>query len=103
MFYSFQAEAALAQADFAQWVDDYRDAAAALPYGIPLVSSAPDLKDRLWQRLELPQHTSDLIHLLDWSIADLKRQAAALTWTPLAGSSTAEMAIWRIDERHRDG
>jgi putative transcriptional regulator len=97
-----QAEAALANADFAQRVDDYRNAAAALPYGISLVSPAPDLKDRLWQRLKLPLHASDLIHFLNWSIADLKQQAAALSWTPLAGSSTAEMAIWRIDEPHRE-
>ncbi|MEM9905144.1 MAG: cupin domain-containing protein [Cyanobacteria bacterium P01_D01_bin.44] len=93
---------------FAQQVSNYESTLAAIPYSIPSVPIAADLKSRLFQRiagesahLEVGPHSAKLIELLKYSVEELKRQAATLAWAPMAGAN-AELAIWQIDDLHRE-
>ncbi|MEO1348080.1 MAG: cupin domain-containing protein [Cyanobacteria bacterium J06635_15] len=98
----------MSAATFAQQVSDYEATLAAIPYSVPLMPLASDLKSRLFQRianesdsLELGPHSAKLLELLKCSIEDLKRQSVALTWSPMVGAN-AEMAVLQTDDLHRE-
>lgn len=96
---------ALAQDEtFAQRVSEFQTAAAAIPYSVPAVPMAGDLKNRLFQRIAQAPEASDspLLDLLTRSIDDLKKQAADLVWQPMMGSNAVEIALWQTDEARRE-
>ncbi|MEO0455207.1 MAG: cupin domain-containing protein [Cyanobacteria bacterium P01_A01_bin.114] len=96
-------------AGFAQQVSEYEATLASIPYSLPSIPMAADLKSRLFQRIAdgsaVPtpdSHSSELMELLERSIEALKQQSANLTWAAMPGGSNAEIAIWQTDLRRRE-
>jgi anti-sigma factor ChrR (cupin superfamily) len=94
------------QAEFSE----FEAALHSMAYAAPLQPLAPDLKQRLLQRIgstrpatapgvanSIEIRSAELAPLLDWSLADLAAAAQALEWQPLPGMETGETAVWRID------
>ncbi|MBT9316472.1 cupin domain-containing protein [Leptothoe spongobia] len=97
-------QALLDSGELAQTVNEFEETAATLAYGAPSMPMAADLKDRLFQRIsaEPVGPSSDLVQLLNLSIAELKQQAAELDWSSMPGNSGAEFATWQVDDDERE-
>lgn len=90
--------------EFMEEVAAYQAAAALLPYDLPPLPMAPDLKDRLFQRVDRDssQLPSELFQLLNQSVTALTQQAKGLTWKPLPVMAGASQAILKIDQVRRE-
>lgn len=100
-----QAEAAMRVSKaFAQRVHHYQSAAAPLAYGAGPAAPSPDLKTRLFQRVQSPNTDigDSLLALLDLSIERLKREAESLSWSPIVDGCLAETALWKTDANRRE-
>lgn len=102
-----QVDAAMAASEaMVQQVRDYECTVTQLPYNVTAPPMAADLKDRLFQRIAGeavdPHQGSPLLKLLDQSITALKRQSLELSWSAIAQSYAAEIAIWETDEARRE-
>ena len=85
----------------AQTVSDFSETVADLPYALPSVPLGDAVKDRLFQKIaqEIVEKDSKLYDLLKLSIEALTQKSEALTWEPLAGSTTdGQIAILEVDE-----
>ncbi|MEA5463833.1 cupin domain-containing protein [Leptothoe sp. PORK10 BA2] len=90
--------------ELGQSVREFEEITAQLIYGLPPITMAVDLKDRLFQRiadLSLGA-SSDLLRLLDLPMAELRQKAAELDWSLLPGESGVTVATWQTDEVSRE-
>ncbi|MEO1445712.1 MAG: cupin domain-containing protein [Cyanobacteria bacterium J06635_11] len=97
-------EAIARSPEFAQTVDEFSDAAHALPYALPPVALSESLKGRLFQRIaqETVAEDSELYQLLQLSIDELKQKSKTVAWQPMVGSTAdAYTATLEIDESHQ--
>ena len=90
--------------EFMEEVAAYQAAVAVLPYDLPPLPMASDLKDRLFQRMErdTAEPPSELFQLLSQSVTALMQQAKGLTWKPLPVMAGASQAILKIDQVRRN-
>ncbi len=84
------------QADLAA----FESAVGNIAYGVPLEPLPPNLKGKLFDRIDrispTPKQLSDL---LEWQIADLQQVARDLNnWAPFPMPEGSQRAIWQIDE-----
>ena len=97
-------QALLDNVELGQTVREFEETAAALAYGVPPMGLAADLKDRLVQRIadQSIGASSDLLQLLELSIAELRQKAAELGCSLLPGKSGVTVATWQTDEVSRE-
>ncbi len=82
----------------------YQSVAAALAYTSPDIPPSPDLKARLFQRIQPPDSAvgESLLNLLNLSIAQLRQAAEGVEWSPIADGCVAETALWKTDPQRRE-
>ena len=87
-----------------QAVHEFQETAAALTYTAESMPMAANLKERLFRRIaDKPiGASSDLLRLLEFSIAELQQKATELSWSLLPGKSGVEVAPWQTDEASRE-
>ncbi len=90
--------------DLGTQVAAYQSAAGALAYTSPDIAPAPNLKARLFQRIQAPDSAvgESLLNLLNLSIAQLKQAAEGVDWSPIAEGCMAETALWKTDDQRRE-
>lgn len=97
-------ELATDELDLDTQVAAYQCTAAALAYTSPDITPAPDLKARLFQRIQAPDSAvgESLLNLLNLSIAQLRQAAEGVDWSPIADGCMAETALWKTDDQRRE-
>lgn len=89
--------------ELAPEIAGFEDAVSAIPYSVPAIPMSPNLKDRLFQRIDATTlKASELYQLMSTPIDELIELSTQVEWHDLKGPGKFKHAVYQTNTLHRE-